>query len=101
LQTLHRDLKPSNILISASGHVCLADFGFAYTFPEKKNRKFSTRKVYREVVGTPEYYAPELLQGCNAEYSSKGEVWDYGLIILEMFIATGDVCPDFLSDRRF
>ncbi|KAJ7753417.1 kinase-like domain-containing protein [Mycena maculata] len=41
-RTVHSDLKFKNILISPSGHLCLADFGLAKQFPEDVAPKMST-----------------------------------------------------------
>jgi serine/threonine-protein kinase 11 len=53
---VHQDIKPSNILIT-DGQVKLADFGIGHRFASAHN-----------VIGTPAYQAPELLDdefGCD------------------------------------
>lgn len=50
---IHRDIKPENILISKSGIVKLADFGFA---------KYETDKPpFTSYISTRWYRAPELI----------------------------------------
>jgi len=61
LQALHahsvayRDLKPENVLLDASGHIRLSDFGLS-----KENvTEFETGAI--TCCGTPAYMAPEVL----------------------------------------
>jgi serine/threonine protein kinase len=53
---IYRDLKPENILLDSKGHVKLCDFGLA-----KRGNYGST------FCGTPEYVAPEIIDGNSNE----------------------------------
>lgn len=80
---LHRDLKPENILITKHGptgqfankvnEVKLIDFGYACYLIDKKNMA--------ELVGTPNYTAPEVYQGKNTEES---DAFSLGVILYFM-----------------
>lgn len=50
----HRDLKPENILMADEKTIKLADFGFATYLNGKKES---------QVLGSPLYMAPEILNG--------------------------------------
>ncbi|XP_055689014.1 cyclin-dependent kinase 6 [Lutzomyia longipalpis] len=72
---IHRDLKPQNLLVSASGHLKLADFGLAKTYD------FEMKLT--SVVVTLWYRAPEVL--LNQPYTSALDIWSAACIIAEMF----------------
>ncbi|GMI21842.1 hypothetical protein TeGR_g10222 [Tetraparma gracilis] len=70
----YRDLKPENILIAADGYLKVVDWGFAKKVVDKT---FTT-------CGTPEYLAPELVQGTG---HNKGvDLWALGILIFEMLV---------------
>ena len=66
--TMHRDLKLSNLLLSASGHVKIADFGLARVFSNPLDQ-------YTPKVVTLWYRAPELLLGSSSSYHSAIDIW--------------------------
>lgn len=72
---IHRDLKPQNLLISADGHLKVADFGLAKTYD------FEMRLT--SVVVTLWYRAPEIL--LSQPYNSSVDIWSAACIIFEMF----------------
>jgi serine/threonine protein kinase len=72
---LHRDVKPSNVLLAADGAAALADFGLARTGE-------STRLTEEgQVVGTPHYLAPEVIEGQDATRAS--DVYALGCVLHE------------------
>jgi serine/threonine protein kinase len=55
----HRDLKPANILLTTSGEVKLADFGFAKVLDSVHS---GGDALTQTALGTPEFCAPEVRQ---------------------------------------
>jgi eukaryotic-like serine/threonine-protein kinase len=60
---LHRDLKPSNILVTAEGQVKLLDFGIAKLVDDDINTAATALTMDGGRAFTPEYAAPEQVQG--------------------------------------
>jgi serine/threonine protein kinase len=73
---VYRDLKPENILVDRDGHLRITDFGLVKT--EMKSEAATTSTF----CGTPEYIAPEMLQGLP--YTRAVDWWSYGILVFEM-----------------
>jgi len=72
---LHRDVKPSNVLLAEDGTAALADFGLA--------RASDSTRITRDgqLVGTPHYLAPELIEGEEATRAS--DLYALGCLLYE------------------
>jgi serine/threonine protein kinase len=76
---LHRDIKLENILISGPDHdsaAKLGDFGLAKVFDGAAIAGTAARTATK--CGTPDYMAPEVLQGMS--YSVPAEVFSLGVV---------------------
>ncbi|XP_069087963.1 microtubule-associated serine/threonine-protein kinase 1 [Pleurodeles waltl] len=97
---VHRDLKPDNLLITSMGHVKLTDFGLSKMglmslttnlyegHIEKDAREF----LDKQVCGTPEYIAPEVI--LRQGYGKPVDWWAMGIILYEFLVG----CVPFFGD---
>ncbi|PHT49670.1 Calcium-dependent protein kinase 9 [Capsicum baccatum] len=70
---MHRDLKPENFLLSSKDENAMlkaTDFGLSVFIEEGK--------VYRDIVGSAYYVAPEVLR---RSYGKEADVWSAGVIL--------------------
>lgn len=75
---IHRDLKPENILVTAAGQPVILDFGLALN---RKGRRVTYPK-FSSIAGTPEYMAPEQVDGQRGD--KRTDVYAVGIILYEM-----------------
>jgi serine/threonine protein kinase/tetratricopeptide (TPR) repeat protein len=76
LGVVHRDLKPSNIIIDREGSARIIDFGIARASGAKGKTGEGA------IIGTPEYMAPEQVEGKPAD--RRADLYALGVILFEM-----------------
>ncbi|MDN3022086.1 serine/threonine-protein kinase [Streptomyces sp. S.PB5] len=70
---LHRDVKPANVLLSNDGRVVLTDFGIAQV------EGSSALTMTGEVIGSPEFLAPERALGRTP--GPQSDLWSLGVLL--------------------
>jgi len=73
---IYRDLKPENLLLTREGHIIMTDFGLSKEGLHDKDDRTGT------FCGTPEYLAPEVLEGKG--YGKAVDWWSFGTLVYEM-----------------
>jgi polo-like kinase 1 len=77
-RVIHRDLKLGNLFVNEKMELKLGDFGLATKLDFEGERK-------RTICGTPNYIAPEVLEG-KAGHSYEVDVWSLGVIIYTLIV---------------
>ncbi|MFA7693180.1 MAG: serine/threonine protein kinase [Candidatus Hydrogenedentes bacterium] len=79
--TIHRDIKPDNIMVTAKNHIKLMDFGIS----KLRDERFDTND--HEIVGTPQYMAPEQIhQAPNVD--GRADIYSLGVVLHELLTGT-------------
>ena len=88
---VHRDLKSGNVMVTRDGQIKLLDFGLS-----KIQRRSEIPRTFQKltignsstkIVGTPPYWAPEVLTHHPSD--TRSDIWSFGVLLYEM--ATGQM----------
>lgn len=73
---IHRDLKPENVMVTTAGRAVIADFGLA------RGQDSQQLTMVDEVVGTPEYMAPEAIE--HRKVDGRADLYALGVCAFEL-----------------
>jgi polo-like kinase 1 len=75
---IHRDMKLGNLFLNEKMEIKIGDFGLATKLEFEGEKK-------RTICGTPNYIAPEVLDG-KVGHSFEVDIWSLGVIIYTLLI---------------
>lgn len=88
---IHRDLKPENILLTEDDQPVILDFGLALTSGARR----VTYANLTAVAGTPDYMAPEQIEGQRGD--QRTDIYALGIILYELLAGS----PPFQGDSSY
>ena len=99
---VHRDIKPANLLFKADGTLLLSDFGLVKILSDGNEQVMDVPTLVADATspgtsplafaGTPQYMAPEQIQG---QAVSQSDIYSVGVLLYELL--TGR-CP-FVAEK--
>lgn len=87
---IHRDVKPSNVMITLHDGVPVPkviDFGVAKATSAELTQKTLFTK-YAQVIGTPQYMAPEQAEMSGLDIDTRADVYSLGVLLYELLTGT-------------
>ena len=78
---IHRDLKLGNLFLDKHMHIKVGDLGLATRLEDKDEKR-------KTICGTPNYIAPEVIQGDKATrgHSFEVDIWSMGVILYTVLV---------------
>jgi serine/threonine-protein kinase len=73
---IHRDLKPSNTMLARDGTLKVMDFGIA------RAQRFEGMTVTGSFLGSPDYAAPETIEGRDVD--ARSDLYAVGVVFFEL-----------------
>lgn len=78
---MHRDISMSNLLLTASMHVRISDFGLATKI---NGSNISNSSSHTTLCGTPNYISPEVAS--RSSHGLKTDVWSLGCLLYTLLV---------------